>query len=112
VISNLVRYQQDSATATVTLNRPDRLNAMTGSLLKAVLSAIQGRRADRRVRLDSGSPPKAEPQRRRAIVPRGDLEAEAAQHTFSCATEDGAEGAECQRQVKFSPAVDRTPRSV
>lgn len=46
----LVRYQQDGAIAMVTLNRPNRLNTMTGSLLEAVLSAIEAAAADDTVR--------------------------------------------------------------
>lgn len=41
MITDLVRYEKDGAVTTVTLNRTDRLNAMTAGLLEAVLSALE-----------------------------------------------------------------------
>lgn len=48
--SDLVRYQRDDAVATITLNRPDRLNAMTAGLIDAVLSALEAAASDDAIR--------------------------------------------------------------
>jgi 2-(1,2-epoxy-1,2-dihydrophenyl)acetyl-CoA isomerase len=51
VTRDLVLYQQERAVATVVLNRPDRLNAMTADLLEATLSALESAAADDTVRV-------------------------------------------------------------
>lgn len=48
---DLVLYQQQGAIATVTLNRPDRLNAMTADLLEAALSALESAAANEAIRV-------------------------------------------------------------
>ena len=45
-----VRYETDGAVATVTLNRPDALNAMSGELLDALLGRVQQAADDESVR--------------------------------------------------------------
>lgn len=49
--TDLVLYQQEGALATVTLNRPDRLNAMTAGLLDAALSTLEKAAADDAIRV-------------------------------------------------------------
>jgi 2-(1,2-epoxy-1,2-dihydrophenyl)acetyl-CoA isomerase len=50
VTTDLVQYQQEGAVATVTLNRPDRLNAMTADLLEATLSTLEALAANDAIR--------------------------------------------------------------
>ena len=45
-----VLYDVSDGVATITLNRPDRLNAMDRSLLDGALTAIENASADREVR--------------------------------------------------------------
>lgn len=49
-MSDTVRYETDGAVATVTLNRPDALNAMSGELLDALLARVREAAADESVR--------------------------------------------------------------
>lgn len=49
-MSDTVRYETDGAVATVTLNRPDALNAMSGELLEALLGRVQQAADDEAVR--------------------------------------------------------------
>ena len=49
-MSDTVRYEIDGAVATVTLNRPDALNAMSGELLEALLGRVQEAADDEAVR--------------------------------------------------------------
>jgi 2-(1,2-epoxy-1,2-dihydrophenyl)acetyl-CoA isomerase len=51
VTTDLVLYKQEGAVATVTLNRPDRLNAMTAGLLDAALSTLEAAAADDAIRV-------------------------------------------------------------
>src|SRR5262245_20940514 len=46
-----LRYEKDGAVATLTLNRPDRLNAITGPMLDALSAALVDADADRDVRV-------------------------------------------------------------
>jgi 2-(1,2-epoxy-1,2-dihydrophenyl)acetyl-CoA isomerase len=48
---DLVLYQHEGAVATVTLNRPDRRNAMTADLLEDALSALESAAADDAIRV-------------------------------------------------------------
>ena len=50
-MSNLVLYEADAAVATVTLNRPDRLNTMTDALLEELLSQLEEAASDDDVRV-------------------------------------------------------------
>jgi enoyl-CoA hydratase/carnithine racemase len=50
VTLDIARYRQDGAIATVTLDRPDRLNTITGTLLEAVSPAIEALAAEDTVR--------------------------------------------------------------
>ena len=49
--TDLVLYKQEGAVATVTLNRPDRLNAMTAGLLDAALSTLGAAAGDDGIRV-------------------------------------------------------------
>lgn len=49
-MSDTVRYETEGAVATVTLNRPDVLNAMSGELLEALLGRVQQAADDEAVR--------------------------------------------------------------
>ena len=49
-MSDTVRYETDGAVATVTLNRPDALNAMSGELLDALLARLEQAAGDAAVR--------------------------------------------------------------
>jgi 2-(1,2-epoxy-1,2-dihydrophenyl)acetyl-CoA isomerase len=51
VTTDLVLYQQEGAVATITLNRPDRLNAMNADLLQAALSTLETAAADDAIRV-------------------------------------------------------------
>ena len=50
-MSEIVNYSQDGATATITLNRPDSLNAFTTELRADVLAALSKAEADDTVRV-------------------------------------------------------------
>ena len=47
----IVRYESGDGVATVTLNRPDRLNALSSELLEALLGAVERAVSDDRVRV-------------------------------------------------------------
>lgn len=49
--TDLVQYRREGALATVTLSRPDRLNAMNADLLEAALAALETAVADDAVRV-------------------------------------------------------------
>jgi len=51
VPSDLVTYQREDAVATITLNRPDHLNAMTAGLLEEALSAFETAASDDLIRV-------------------------------------------------------------
>ncbi len=50
-MSGIVKYAQDGATATITLNRPDSMNAFTSELRKALMAALQRACSDELVRV-------------------------------------------------------------
>ena len=50
-MSDLVLYGAEAGVATVTLNRPDRLNTMTDALLEALLSTLERAAGDEEVRV-------------------------------------------------------------
>ena len=47
----IVRYESGDGVATVTLNRPDRLNALSAELLEALLAAVERAVSDPDVRV-------------------------------------------------------------
>ncbi len=50
-MSDTVLYASDGAVATVTLNRPDRLNAMNNELIGAVVETLEGAASDPEIRV-------------------------------------------------------------
>ncbi len=50
-MSDIVKYAQEGATAVITLNRPERMNAFTTDLRKDLLAALQQANADDAIRV-------------------------------------------------------------
>jgi 1,4-dihydroxy-2-naphthoyl-CoA synthase len=90
VTTDLVLYEREGAVLTITLNRPERLNAMTAGFLEVALSALEAAAADDAVRVVV----LAEPQRRRAAVLPGAAGIRGGRHAYCCATQDAREAAE------------------
>ncbi|MBT7760136.1 MAG: enoyl-CoA hydratase/isomerase family protein, partial [Rhodospirillaceae bacterium] len=50
-MSDTVHYETDGAIATVTLNRPDRLNAMNKELMAAMVDTLERAASDENIRV-------------------------------------------------------------